>query len=320
MKLCAVSDSLGNLPFEEAAKASADLGLEALEIGMGNWSAAPHANLQSLLESKVKRQEFLSVFERNGLSLAALNCSGNQLHPADGDRQSKVVYDTVRLAELVGIDTIVLMSGLPAGGPNDLTPNWVTCAWPTENGEILRWQWNEKLLPYWEKLAAFGKEHGIQKFCIEMHAHQLVYNVPTLLQLRQATGPIVGANLDPSHLFWMGADPLAAIDALGDGIHHVHAKDTYLNDGVLNVTGRLETLRHENVKDRAWSYITLGIGHDEQWWRQFCYRLRLHGYDGWLSIEHEDITLSRLEGMRRSVAVLKSALPAEPSDYALPAA
>ena len=127
MKLCAVSDSLGSLSFNEAAKASGVLGLEALEIGMGNWSAAPHANLQSLLESKEKRREFLSVFEQNGLSLAALNRSGNQLHPVDGERQSKVVYDTVRLAELLGIDTIVLMSGLPGGGPKDLTPNWVTC-------------------------------------------------------------------------------------------------------------------------------------------------------------------------------------------------
>ena len=319
MKLCAVSESLGNLPFKEAAKASADLGLEALEIGMGNWSAAPHANLQSLLESKEKRQEFLSVLEQNGLSLAALNCSGNQLHPVDGERQSKVVYDTVRAAELLGVHTIVLMSGLPAGGPKDVRPNWVTCAWPLENKEILDWQWNEKLLPYWEKLAAFGKEHGIKGFCIEMHGHQLVYNVPTLLKLRQATGPIVGANLDPSHLFWMGADPLAAIDALDDAIHHVHAKDTYLNDGVLNLTGRLETIGHEYVKDRAWSYITLGIGHGEPWWRQFCYRLRLNGYDGWLSIEHEDIILSRMEGMRRSVDLLKSALAGEPSDYALPA-
>ena len=319
MKLCAVSDSLGNLPFKEAAKLSADLGLAALEIGMGNWSAAPHANLQSLLESKQKRQEFLSVFERNGLSLAALNCSGNQLHPVDGERQSKVVYDTVRVAGLLGIQTIVLMSGLPAGGPNDVTPNWVTCAWPPETGEMLDWQWNEKLLPYWEKLCAFGKEHGIKKFCMEMHGHQLVYNVPTLLKLRQATDPIVGANLDPSHLFWMGADPLAAIDALGDAIHHVHAKDTYLNDGVLNLTGGLETIVNENVKDRAWSYITLGIGHGEEWWRQFCYRLRVNGYDGWLSIEHEDIILSRMEGMRRSVDLLKSALAGEPSDYALPA-
>jgi sugar phosphate isomerase/epimerase len=101
----------------------------------------PHANLQSLLESNEKRQEFLSVLDQNGLSLAALNCSGNQLHPVDGERQSKVVYDTVRLAELVGVHTIVLMSGLPAGGPKDVTPNWVTCAWPPETGKMLEWQW-----------------------------------------------------------------------------------------------------------------------------------------------------------------------------------
>jgi sugar phosphate isomerase/epimerase len=318
MKLCAVSDSLGNLPFEEAARVSADLGIAALEIGVGNWSSAPHANLQVLLESKQQRQKFLSVFEQNSLSLAALNCSGNQLHPVDGERQSKVVYDTVRLAELVGVHTIVLMSGLPAGAPNDVTPNWVTCAWPPETGQILEWQWNEKLLPYWEKLSAFGKEYGIKKFCIEMHGHQLVYNVPSLLKLRQVIGRSVGANLDPSHLFWMGADPLAAIDALGDAIHHVHAKDTYSNDGVLNLTGRLETIAHQKVRDRAWSYITLGIGHGEQWWGQFCYRLRINGYDNWLSIEHEDIILSRIEGMRRSVGLLKTAMAGEPSDYALP--
>jgi sugar phosphate isomerase/epimerase len=319
MKLCAVSDSLGNLSFSEAAKLSADLGLSALEVCMGNWSAAPHADLESLLESKAKRQEFLSVFEQNGLSLAALNCSGNQLHPTDGQRQSQVVYDTVRLADLLGVHTIVLMSGLPAGGPDDLRPNWVTCAWPLENREILDWQWEAKLVPYWEKLAAFARECGVTKLCIELHGHQLVYNAPALLKLRKRIGTIVGANLDPSHLFWMGADPLATIDVLGDAIHHVHAKDTSLNDGALSLTGRLETIGHEHVKDRAWNYITLGYGHGEQWWRQFCYRLRLNSYDGWLSIEHEDIVLSRMEGMRRSIDLLKNALIEEPSDYTLPA-
>jgi sugar phosphate isomerase/epimerase len=320
MKLCAVSDSLGHLSFKEAANASSDLGLAALEIGMGNWSAAPHADLQSLLKSKEKRHEFLSVLEQNGLSLAALNCSGNQLHPVDGERQSTIVYETVRLAGLLGVDTIVLMSGLPAGGPSDLRPNWITSAWPLENGEILKWQWNEKLLPFWAKLAASAKENGVTKLCIEMHGHQLVYNVPTLLKLRKEIGQIVGANLDPSHLFWMGADPLVAIDALGDAIHHVHAKDTYMNQAALNLTGRLDTIGHENVKERAWSYITLGYGHGEQWWREFCYRLRLNGYDSWLSIEHEDVVLSRMEGMRRSVDLLKRTSIDEPSDYALPAA
>jgi sugar phosphate isomerase/epimerase len=317
MKLCAVSDSLGNLSLKEAAKVSADLGLAALEIGMGNWSAAPHANLKTLLESKDERHDFLAVLRDNGLSLAALNCSGNQLHPLDGERQSEVVYDTLRVAGLLGVDTIVLMSGLPAGGPSDVRPNWVTCAWPLENREILLWQWEAKLVPYWEKLAAFARECGVTKLCIELHGHQLVYNVPTLLKLRKQIGKIVGANLDPSHLFWMGADPLSAIDALGQAIHHVHAKDTSLNEAALSLTGRLETVGHENVKDRAWNYITLGYGHGEQWWRQFCYRLRLNGYDGWLSIEHEDIVLSRMEGMRRSVDLLKGALAEEPSDYTL---
>jgi sugar phosphate isomerase/epimerase len=320
MKLCAVSDSLGNLPLQEAAKASADLGLAALEIGMGNWSSAPHAHLQSLLESKEHRHSFLSALQDNGLALAALNCSGNQLHPVDGERQSKVVYDTMRVAELLEVTTVVLMSGLPGGSPKDETPNWITCAWPPEVLKILDWQWNEKLLPYWEKLASFAKSSGVSKLCLELHGHQLIYNVPTLLKLRKEIGPILGANLDPSHLFWMGADPLAAIDALGDAIHHVHAKDTYLNPSMVSLTGRLETLEHERVKDRAWTYITLGYGHDERWWREFCYRLRLNGYDGWLSIEHEDILLSRLEGMRRSVDLLNRVLIDEPGDYVLPMA
>jgi len=251
------------------------------------------------------------------LALSALNCNGNQLHPVDGERQSKVVYDTLRAAELLGVKAVVLMSGLPAGGPKDVRPNWVTCAWHRENLEILEWQWNEKLLPYWSKLAAAAKDAGV-KLCIELHGHQLVYNVPTLLKLRKEVGETVGTNLDPSHLFWMDADPLVAIDALGDAIYHVHAKDTFLNKPALDLTSRLETIPHENVKDRSWSYITLGYGHDEKWWRQFCYRLRLNGYDGWLSIEHEDIVLSRMDGMRKSVDLLKRTMIEEKSDYVLP--
>lgn len=320
MKLCAVSESLGHLSCRDAAKASAELGLAALEIGMGNWNAAPHADLGALLESADARREFLAVLADHGLALAALNCSGNQLHPVDGERQSQVVHDTVRLAELLEIDTIVLMSGLPAGGPDDVRPNWVTCAWPLENGEILNWQWQEKLLPYWRDLAAHAASCGVRKLCIELHGHQLVYNVPTLLRLRREVGPIVGANLDPSHLLWMGADPLAAIDALGEAILHVHAKDTMINRPAAALTSRLDTLAHENVKERAWSYITLGYGQDERWWREFCYRLRLNGYDGWLSIEHEDIVLSRMEGMRKSVALLRRVMAEEPGDYTLPGA
>lgn len=318
MKLCTITDSIGHLDYEAAAKAAAELGIEALEIGTGNWNAAPHLDLEALLASGPARKAFLDVLKENGLELAALNCSGNQLHPVDGARQTAVIYDTVRLAGLLGCDTVVLMSGLPGGGPEDRHPNWITCAWPPECGDILHWQWNEKLIPWWTDLARHGEEHGIRKFCIEMHGNQLVHNVPTLLRLREAVGPIVGANLDPSHLFWMGADPLAAIPALGDAIFHVHAKDTAFVPRNLDLTGRLETTAHSAVAERAWNYVTLGYGHDPFWWKTFCYQLRLHGYDGYLSIEHEDSLLSRMEGMRRSVEVLQAAMLVEASDYTMP--
>ncbi len=207
------------------------------------------------------------------------------------------------------------MSGLPAGAPGDTMPNWVVSSWPPETQTILNYQWDDVLLPYWRKLAEHAKTHGVTKLCVELHGNQLVYNVPTLLRLRREIGPIVHANLDPSHLFWMDADPLAAIDALGPAIGHVHAKDTFINKPVAALTSRLENGSLMDIAGRAWSYITLGYGHGESWWRDFCYRLRMNGYDGWLAIEHEDVMLSRIEGIRRSVEVLRSAVPAEASDY-----
>jgi sugar phosphate isomerase/epimerase len=144
--------------------------------------------------------------------------------------------------------------------------------------------------------------------------------VPSLLKLRSAVGPVVGANLDPSHLFWMGADPLAAVNALGDAVYHVHAKDTMLNAPVQAVTSLLENGGLSDVRARAWSYITLGYGHGETWWRQFCYRLLMAGYqDGWLSIEHEDVLLNSLEGLEKSVALLKAVMAIRHADFKLQA-
>lgn len=287
-----------------------------MEINTGNWSAAPHLDLTGLLADDAARRRFVAGLERHGLQLVALNANGNQLHPTDGARQSAVLHDTIRLAGLLGVSKICLMSGLPAGGPEDRTPNWIISSWPPETGTILEWQWREKALPYWRELAALAECHGVRQLCVELHGNQLVYNVPSLLRLRSAIRPVVGANLDPSHLMWMGADPIAAIDALRDAIYHVHAKDTYLNRRKQATTSLLENGSLTDISNRSWSYITLGYGHDEQWWREFCYRLRMVGYDGWLSVEHEDVMLSRVEGVRRSVELLRTVAPAEPSDFA----
>jgi len=317
MKIGMVSDSLGHLGFEEMLDAAADLGVQGIEVNTGNWSGAPHMDLSGLLADAGARTRFRGAFERRGLELIALNANGNHLHPIDGARQLGVVRDTIRLAGELGVDKVCMMSGLPAGGPDDRLPNWVISSWPPETQSILRWQWTEKLLPCWVELTALAAASGVTKLCVELHGNQLVYNVPTLLRLRREIGAVVGANLDPSHLMWMGADPLAAIDALGDAILHVHAKDTFLNAPRQATTSLLENGSLTDIPARAWSYITLGYGHDEAWWKAFCYRLRMVGYDGWLSIEHEDVLLSRREGVRRSVALLQAVAPVEVSDFTL---
>ena len=315
MKIGIVSDSLGHLSFEELLDAAVELGVQGVEVNTGNWSSAPHIDLPAMVTDAGARGRFLGSFERRGLELIALNANGNQLHPTSGEKQSKTLHDTIRLAGMMGIKTVCLMSGLPAGGPEDKTPNWIVSSWPPETGEILAWQWREKLIPYWKDLAALAQANGVKKLCVELHGNQLVYNVPSLLRLREEIGSIVGANLDPSHLMWMGADPLVAIDALGDAIHHVHAKDTYLNKPKQATTSLLENGSLTDIPARSWTYITLGYGHGEGWWREFCYRLRMAGYDGWLSIEHEDVMLSRMEGARRSVQLLNAVAPVEVSDF-----
>jgi sugar phosphate isomerase/epimerase len=164
------------------------------------------------------------------------------------------------------------------------------------------------LIPYWRDLVAYANGLGVRKLCLELHGHQNVYNVRTLTRLREAAGETVGANLDPSHLMWMGADPIAAVRALGEAVYHVHAKDTRVDPVIAAVNGVIETTPGDRFQDRAWNYITLGYGHGELWWREFVAVLAAVGYDDVFSIEHEDPTLSALEGVEKSVELLRHVL------------
>jgi sugar phosphate isomerase/epimerase len=314
MKLGFVSDSLGGMSFEALLDNAARLGVAGVEVNTGGWSTAPHFDLQSMKASADSRREFAQAFEKRGLEIVALNANGNPLHPTQPE-QGECLKDTIRIAGDMGIKTVCAMSGLPAGCEGDLMPNWVVSSWPPETQAILRYQWEEKILPFWTEVAALAKENGVERIALELHGNQFVYNVPSLLKLRAAVGPVIGANLDPSHLFWMGADPLVAADALGEAIHHVHAKDTMLNGPVQATTSLLENGSLMNISARSWSFITLGFGHGEEWWRQFCYRLKMAGYDGWMSVEHEDVVLNSLEGLEKSIALLKGVMPVAESDY-----
>ncbi|ABC90013.1 hypothetical conserved protein [Rhizobium etli CFN 42] len=314
MKLGFVSDSLGGLPFEAMLDHAQRLGVSGVEVNTCGWSTAPHFHLPTILRDKSAQKSFLGAFADRELEVISLNANGNPLHPTDL-AQGQGLEDTIRAAGELGIKTVCAMSGLPAGSAADTMPNWVVSSWPPETQAILRYQWEEKLLPYWTRIVALARNHGVERIALELHGNQCVYNVPSLLKLREAVGPVVGANLDPSHLFWMGADPLAAAEALGDALYHVHAKDTFLNAPRQAVTSLLENGSLMDIPARSWSYITLGFGHGEEWWRQFCYRLKMAGYDGWLSIEHEDVLLNSLEGLEKSVTLLQGVMPVAANDF-----
>ena len=317
MKLGFVSDSLGGLPLDTLLDHAVRLGVAGVEVNTGGWSAAPHFDIAAMKSGAAARSRFLAAFADRGLEVIALNANGNPLHPTD-TAQAQCLMDTIRLAGEMGITTVCTMSGLPAGREGDLMPNWVVSSWPPETRAILRYQWEDRLIPFWTEVVALAKVCGVERIALEMHGNQVVYNVPSLLRLRAAVGPIVGANLDPSHLFWMGADPLIAAEALGAAVLHVHAKDTFLNGPKQATTSLLENGGLTDIAARSWSFITLGFGHGEEWWRQFCYRLRLGGYDGWLSVEHEDVMLDALEGLEKSVELLKRVMPAARADDAPP--
>ena len=231
MKLGIVSDSLGGLAFDAVLDHAVRLGVSGVEVNTGGWSTAPHFDLTAMRSSAQARKAFLRAFEVRGLEVISLNANGNPLHPTERE-QGECLKNTIRVAGELGIKTVCAMSGLPAGREGDMMPNWVVSSWPPETQAILQYQWEEKIFPFWTELVALASGCGVERIALELHGNQCVYNVPTLLKLRQRVGPVVGANLDPSHLFWMGADPLIAAEALGGAVYHVHAKDTFLNPPV----------------------------------------------------------------------------------------
>ena len=305
MKIGMITDSLPDADFDTMLGVAARLEMDMLEFGCGNWSAAPHLTLDPLLESAPARRDFKARLADHGIEISALNCSGNPLHPGEaGRRHAEVTRKTIRLAGLLDVDRVVMMSGCP-GAPGDSHANWITTEWPPEVRDILRWQWDDVLIPYWRDLVGYTKDQGVSRLCLELHGYQNVYNVATLRRLRDVVGETVGANLDPSHLMWMGADPLAAARALGSAVYYVHAKDTRIDPLIAGINGVIDTTPGSDFEARAWTYITLGLGHGEPWWREFVAALAAAGYDGVLSIEHEDPAMSAVEGVERSVALLR---------------
>lgn len=311
MKLALCTDVLAQLSFPAMLDKVKSYGITGVEMTAGGWSPCPHVQTEALLSSPEKLNDFRAELDKRDLEIVALNCSGNPLAPGElGEKHTQSSYRTLELAGKLGVKKIVMMSGLPGGGPEDRVPNWITStiSWPDYMPDVIEYQWNEVAIPWWKTFTQYAKQQGVEKIALEAFPSQLVYNPSTLLRLRNAVDEMIGMNLDPSHLIAMGADPIAAVRKLEGAIFHVHGKDARIERGLAEVDGLMEYQPVTNIRTRSWNYVAVGCGKDLQWWKEFFSVLRMTGYDGYVSLEMEDLTMSVEAGLQTSIDALNATL------------
>jgi len=310
MELSVMSPVLGQMGLEESLAYLSSLGVDSLELGAGGYPGKAHMDAIDYLAHPEKIEALKALLQKYNLKLSALACHGNPVHP---NREiAKQFHEefvaAMKVAVQLGVDTIIGFSGCPGDCAESKNPNWVTCAWPPDYLEILDWQWNQVLIPYWKETAKLAAEIGIRKIAFEMHPGFCVYNPSTLLRLRAAVGDIIGANVDPSHLFWQGMDPCEAIKMLKGAIYHFHAKDTKIDEANTAKIGVLDTQDYGDILNRSWVFRTVGYGHGPEVWNNIISALKSVGYDGAISIEHEDALMSPKEGLEKAIALLKNTI------------
>ena len=317
MKLSICTDVFGPIPFTEMLDKVVAYGIPAIELTAGGWGGCHFIpSAEELINNPDKLAAFKAEIDKRGLEISALNCSGNPLIDTPmGKAHSKTQHDTLKLAGLLGVKTIVTMSGLPAGAPGDKTPNWIvsTISWPEYDGfnymaEAVKYQW-EVAAEWWKEFCQCAKDNGVEKIAIEEFPGALVHNVRTFNKLVEVVGPelsdVLGLNLDPSHLMIQGAEPIAAARALGDKIYYVHGKDARPEQYNVDIEGLLENLPVTETKDRTWNYVAVGCGNDLKWWKEFFSVCSMMGYNGYVSLEMEDLTMSVEAGLQTSIDALK---------------
>jgi sugar phosphate isomerase/epimerase len=313
MKLAVFTDGLEGRSLEQALDwLAAELPeVDGVELGVGGYSPVPHCDPESLEASAAAREELLSALADRGLELSALNVSGNPLHPdpSVARHHHEQLARAIRLSAELGVWRLVVMSGCPGADPREApAPHFVGGGWLPDLEGVLEWQWTERVLPYWRERAEEARAADPDlRLCFELHPGSCVYNVHTFERVAEA-GSNLAVNLDPSHFFWQGIDPLAVIGRLGDRVAFVHGKDTLERPENRALNGVMDGRWPGRPEEMPWNFSTVGRGHDGDWWAAFVTALRGAGYDGPVSIEWEDPFVEPEESIRASARVLREAM------------
>lgn len=327
MKLGAYTACLHDLPLPEALAVLAELELDSAEINSGGFVGTPHLPVDQLRTSETARSEYLEQFATAGITLTALNCNGNPLDPdpsGAGRQHAADLYASIELAASLGVRRVVTMSGAPGSEATSTLPVWNVLPWHSAFLKIQEYQW-EVAVPFWKEVQAFAADHDV-KVCLEMHPGNIVFNPRTMQRLATEIGAThVGAEMDPSHLFWQGMDPTEATKELGSLVYNAAAKDTRINPAA-KVNGTIDdsfTLVPEGAPghlslggphslsgwpaDPSWDFVAVGRGHDLAWWTGFLAALEAIDPDMAVNIEHEDLELDQREGLRQAAETLLAA-------------
>jgi len=294
----------------DALRWCAERGIAHIEMGVGGWKQADHLDLDALLRDARERDRLQGELREHGLVLSCVNAAGNPLHPDPtvGERHAALLRGAVELAALLGCDRVVTMSGCPGGRDGGSTP--VFASWPVVPDDETLWEWQleHRLAPFWRELSAWAAAAAPEvMICLELHAGASAYNPASFARLREAAGPNVGVNLDPSHFWWQGMDPLDVIDEVGPAIGFAHGKDTLVHPDRVRRNGLLDLAFPVDPDTASWHFCAVGSGHDDATWAALVAALRSAGYDGVISIEHEDPRVTPEEGIETSLAALRRA-------------
>ncbi|MGP0223420.1 MULTISPECIES: sugar phosphate isomerase/epimerase family protein [unclassified Paenarthrobacter] len=339
MKLGVYNAILHDRSLPEALKVIADLGLTGIEINTGGFLPAVHVpTMDDILVSDAARDDYLGLFEGTGVSIAGLNCNGNPLHPRReiGEQHAEDIRRSIRLAHRLGQNRVVTMSGLPGGEPGATTVNWVVNAWNSAALDVLEYQWGVAA-EFWKETDRLAADHDV-KVALELHPQNIVFNTADVYKLIELTGAThVGVELDASHLFWQQMDPVAVVRELGSLVFQAAAKDVRINTenaalyGVLDNSFRRlspeenrtnlggDEWANEWPKNSAWDFVALGRGHDTAYWTEFLRALYEVDPDMLVNIEHEDVSLGRIEGLEVAAKVLRDADAALEASLNVPA-
>jgi sugar phosphate isomerase/epimerase len=279
MKLGFLTACLPHLPLDEIAAWAAGHDYQALEVAV--WPStgsrdfeASHIDVAHFgaRESDAVR----ALFDQHALTLSSLAYYENNLHPDEGRRAEIAAHvrAAVDAAALLGVETVGTFVGRHPG----LTVK--------ENIALA-----ERALP---PLVEYAGERGVKiiiENCVMEGWHpdgypgNLAYS-PELWEWMFDLGLYL--NYDPSHLLWLGIDPVAALKPYVDRIPHAQAKDAQLDPRARDRYGFFgRAVRRADGWDSGWwRYRVPGLGDVD--WRRIVDTLYEGGFTGVLSVEHED--------------------------------